>query len=112
MREPGEVLRQVVLQVVQRCPQCRRAFAEEDVRLLGQMNETWLFSLYCPDCHGMALVGLSLARPAGGMEGEKETAPATPISADDVLEMHLLLEQVHSLEELLRKMPSGEEPPQ
>ncbi|MGC8958586.1 MAG: hypothetical protein ACP5OO_02220 [Chloroflexia bacterium] len=111
MREPGEVLRQVVLHVVQRCPQCRRVFSEEDVHLLGQMNETWLFSLYCPSCHVMALVGLALARPADREERVEEIAPPTPVSADEVLDMHLLLEQVNDLEELLRQMSPGEEPP-
>lgn len=39
MNEQGKLLRQIVLQVVQRCPQCRRTFTEEDVHLIGQMNE-------------------------------------------------------------------------
>ncbi len=104
MNEQGKLLRQIVLQVVQRCPQCQRAFAEEDVHLIGQMNEAWLFSLYCPTCHVMAFVGLSLARPADQETAGEEVAPAPPVSADDVLDMHLLLKEVDSLEELLRKM--------
>lgn len=104
MNEQGKLLRQIVLQVVQHCPQCRRAFSEEDVHLIGQMNEAWLFSLYCPSCHIMALVGLSLARPADQETGGEGVAPLPPVSADDVLDMHLLLEEVDDLEELLRRM--------
>ncbi len=106
MNEEGKLLRQIVLQVVQRCPQCRRTFAEEDVHLIGQMNEAWLFSLYCPSCHIMALVGLSVARPADQERAGEEVAPAPPVSADDVLDMHLLLKEVNSLEELLKRMSS------
>ncbi len=108
MNEQGKLLRQIVLQVIQRCPQCRRTFTEEDVHLIGQMNEAWLFSLYCPSCHVMALVGLSLARPADQETKREDLPPAPPVSADDVLDMHLLLEEVDSLEELLRKMPPEE----
>lgn len=93
MSERQELLRQVVLRVVQHCPQCQRAFSQEDVGLFGQIEETWLFALRCPDCHAMTVVGLAVAsrsvQPAvPGPAGET----VTPVTADDVLEMHRRLQ--------------------
>lgn len=101
MSDQGELLRQVVLRVVKQCPQCQQPYEAERVRILGRMGETWLFSLYCHSCQTLAVVGLALA-PAAELVSEQEADhdQAGPISADDVLDMHLFLQDLKDFRDL------------
>ncbi len=107
MSEREKLLRHVVLQVVRECPQCHHPFAGEDIRFLGQLDEAWLFSLYCHACHVLAIVGLAVAPVTPGREAD--AVPAQPITADDVLDMHMLLEQCPDVLRSLRAAGDGAE---
>lgn len=91
MNEGPELLRQVVLRMVQHCPQCQRPFSQEDVGLFGQLAETWLFALRCPACRAMTMVGLAVAAPDEQAAVRPSGETATPLSEEDVLEMRRLL---------------------
>lgn len=53
----GRLVRQVCTHV--RCRQCGRAFARENVIVLGERERTWLVAVVCTVCH---LQGLVFAR--------------------------------------------------
>lgn len=98
MSEQEWVLRQIVREAVRRCPRCQHPFAEADVQLVGREEEHWIFSLHCHACHTLALLGLSLVAEAELFSQDTPSAPPTrPISADDVLDMHLFLRDVRDL---------------
>ena len=94
MSERQELLRQAVLRVVRHCPQCQQPFDLMDIGLFGQLGETWLFALRCPACHVMTVVGLAVASPPEQpSEQEAPAKKAGPLTSDDVLEMHCVLER-------------------
>jgi hypothetical protein len=105
--ERERLLRHVVLQVVRKCPQCHQPFVGQDVRFLGQLDETWLFSLYCHTCQVLSIVGLAVAPAQPGKD--RGPVEARPINADDVLDMHLLLEQSPDILRLLRVASDSQE---
>ncbi len=116
MNGQGELLRRVVLQVIPQCPQCRSPFEREDVQYVAQMAETWLFSLYCQACQTLSVVGLAVAgetvegeqvmdkvgpAPSAGEDQERGGhVLAGPITADDVLDMHLFLRDLEDFQSL------------
>jgi hypothetical protein len=110
LSEHRELFRRIVLQVVQHCPKCHRPFEESHVQVLGQMGETWLFSLHCQHCHTLAVVGLALSTGE-----ESPVAEGAPLTPDDLQEMHLFLEDFdgdfRSLFGELNLPESSEEPP-
>ncbi len=89
----GEDLWRLVLQVVPRCFQCRQPFHKEDVRLVGQVGDTWVFFLHCPSCHTAALMGLAtMAHGELSPEEQRRFAQLSPLSSDDLLDLHNFLE--------------------
>ena len=110
MRERERLLRQIVLHVVQRCPQCQHPFEKGDLRLVGQDGDDWLFSLHCRSCRILAVVGLAMpAESEVFPEMEWAEAAPAPLSADDVLEMHLYLESQPDLRDLLDGLDERQE---
>ncbi len=98
MSEPERVLRQIVRGAVRCCPRCQQPFAEPDIQLVGQEGEHWVFSLHCHACHTLAFLGLALVAEAELFPPDSpDEPPARPISADDVLDMHLFLQDTPGL---------------
>ena len=102
MKGRERLLRHIVLHVVQHCPHCHGSFAEEDVRLAGQEGENWFFSLHCRSCQRLSLIGFVMPAEAEVFpDQEVGEALPLPLSADDVLEMRLFLENVRDFRSLL-----------
>jgi|YelNatPaOPRAMG01_1025707.scaffolds.fasta_scaffold80274_3 hypothetical protein len=109
MTEQEKWLRQILLQVIPACPHCHRRFEDRDIRVLGRQEQTWMLSLHCPGCHILALIGIGVA---SDLEPEEiaRFREVPPISADEVLDLHLLLKEYRGD---LRGLIEGktEEPP-
>lgn len=118
MSEPLAWLRQIVLQTVQQCLRCQQPFQEQDIHLLGQMGETYILSIYCRSCQTLVVIGLAISSPSAGTApaDEEPLVHLTPIGNDDLLEMHLFLDQFDGDFRLLFKNldrpTASETPPQ
>jgi hypothetical protein len=100
----------LVLQLVQqlRCVECGRLYDPEDFAFIHRWPEVWVLSTrcrYCDDlCHVVIFMQLDTGpEPLLEMTPEEAEAAAQlpPITADDVLDVHLLLQRPEAdLEEL------------
>jgi hypothetical protein len=124
-------IRKIVVERMDRCSVCHRAFDEEDVEVLSRKQDMWMMIVQCRDCHARsfvaALVGdATTSSPAGqlfdlaaaefGFEERVETherieldeALAPALTVDDVIEMHEFLEDFDGdFKKLISSMPRG-----
>ncbi len=113
-RSEGHIKR-VVLNRMERCGVCHRAFAHDDIHIISRKPNMWMMLVECTDCHARNFVAavtnngnpeeaqLALRRLSRGQrdaedpmlleEDLRELNPpvAAPISTDDVLDMHEFL---------------------
>ena len=79
-----------------KCGRCGWHCGPADADLLGYRGDLWVFSVYCPSCKSQGLVAAAIKRGevpevvAELTEAEKSKF-STPISSDDVLDMHIFL---------------------
>ena len=98
----------------QHCPRCGSPYQSESVQVLARRSEVWMIMLSCATCQQkdtfvvkfpLELQGrrnvtsYRLSRPPSPPLSEKlppleippDPVPTTPVSSDDVLDMHLFL---------------------
>lgn len=91
-----QVLRRLITNL--KCRHCGGQYSTGNIQVLGQHKETWFVSAYCPQCQNEGLLALSVNRghtrqPATDLTPQEvdRTSHLPPISADEVLDIHLLL---------------------
>jgi hypothetical protein len=102
-------IKRIVLERMDRCSVCHRAFEPDDIHVISRKPDVWMMVVQCVDCHArnfvaalvgdgdptaaqMALRQLSAEQRLGEVELEPEAqTPGEPITVDDVIEMHEFL---------------------
>ncbi|HUE75500.1 MAG TPA: hypothetical protein VMP10_01630 [Chloroflexota bacterium] len=89
-------IREIVASSVGNCGDCGVTFGATDVSIVGHQDTLWFLSLSCPGCHNHSLIAAVIQESnATETPGEVVDAPAreasTPISSDDVTDMHEFL---------------------
>ncbi len=104
MRTPGPLdedeKRRLVLKLVTklRCVNCRELYHPRDFSLVEQRPEAWVLGIQCRRCgdsaHIVVLMNLG-HEPGGALKPDEGRAadPVPPITADDVLDLHLFLRE-------------------
>jgi hypothetical protein len=127
--EPDVTMKRIVLKRMERCSVCHRHFSTDDVHILNRQPDMWTMMVECTDCHSRNFVA---ALMNDGDPGEarlalrelsdtvaQELMPATvepdpvdtlpagdPVSATDVVDMHLFLEAFDGdFKQLFHKAP-------
>lgn len=94
--------RQMVLKLIShlRCLECGRAYGRQDFTLVHRWEDVWLLSATCPDCdqtsHVVIFMQLDSQRELSTDLTPEELRHAPewpPITADDVLDIHAMLEE-------------------
>ena len=93
--------RRLVIQLVQqlRCLECSRLYDPEDFALVHRWGEVWVLSTRCRHCDDVCHVVIFMQletepEPLTDLTPEEAEMMATlpPITADDVMDVHLLLQ--------------------
>jgi len=108
-------IKRVVLDRMERCGVCHRAYGHDDIHVISRKPDMWMLLVECTDCHARNFVAavmndgdadqaqLALRRLSRGQRDAaeplflKETLAEPPppeaaqITADDVLDMHEFL---------------------
>jgi len=87
------------------CSACEAAVTGERIRLLARREDLAFVEIACADC-GSTTLGF-VVDESGAPNTAERAAGATPVSTDDVLDMHLALEAWHGdLRSLLGSRPA------
>jgi hypothetical protein len=117
MDRPENQIRRIVVERMDRCNICHRAFAEDDVEVISRKNDMWMMLVQCQDCHARnfvaAVVGDTSAESfsdsifdlaTSGVEFREiesddaaddvaiEVRDGDPVTFRDVIAMHSFLE--------------------
>jgi hypothetical protein len=83
-----------------RCVECGEAYNAHDFSLVGRWQDVWVLSADCRNCGDSSHVVIAMqlaAEPEAVLDLTPEEAQTAkgwpPVSADDVLDMHLLLRE-------------------
>jgi hypothetical protein len=95
-----------------RCSSCEASYEPDGVNVLGHQDELWFVTVRCSRCQTQGLIAAlvregadTAARsPAATPPDEPRPASGTPISEDDVVDMHKFLVDFRGgIDELLSK---------
>ena len=109
---PEQHIKRIVLHRMDRCAVCHHEFEIDDIRVLSRKPDMWMMLVECTDCHSRNFVAavlddgdpdearLALRRlsdeatslPRSAAPSDSPAEPVDPITAEDVLDMHLFLE--------------------
>ena len=110
-RSPEEIAREerikrLILAAVSRCSACRRSYTLTDFAVLGHHEHLWMVTVICADCHHQGFVTAVIqGRPSPGTKAvptpllelspaeRARFASATPVVTDDLLDLHLFLDE-------------------
>lgn len=113
--EPDVTMKRIVLDRMERCSVCHRDFSTDDIHIINKQPDMWTMMVECTDCHSrnfvaalmndgdagearLALRRLSDAAATEMHPPEQPVDPADtlpdgdPVSATDVVDMHLFLD--------------------
>src|SRR5712691_1388448 len=106
----------------QHCPRCGSPYQSESVQVLARRSEVWMIMLSCATCQQKdtfvvkfplemqgrrSVTSYRLSRPPSPPLPEKQPEPeapsvsTTPVTSDDVLDMHLFLKHFNGDFQLL-----------
>src|SRR4030042_6166282 len=81
-----------------KCGRCGQQCEPANIDVMGHQEDLWLFSAYCSSCKSQGLVLVAVAIKESEEPGvvtepteAEQTKFSTPISSDDVLDMHTFL---------------------
>ena len=109
---PDQHIKRIVLHRMDRCAVCHHEFEIDDIRVLSRKPDMWMMLVECTDCHSRNFVAavlddgdpdearLALRRlsdeatslPRSSTPPVAPAEPVDPVTADDVLDMHLFLD--------------------
>ena len=104
-------IKRIVLNRMERCTVCHREFGSDDINVVSRRADMWMMVVTCTECHSrnfvaavlgdgdpdeaqLALRKLSESGRIGVESPEEDEADAvggTPVSIDDVIDMHEFL---------------------
>ena len=100
-----ERVKRLILAAVSRCSTCQRQYTIGDFAIIGHREHLWMVSVVCDGCHHQGFItvvihGRSPARARTTPTPLPELTPAervrfasaTPVATDDLLDLHLFLE--------------------
>lgn len=78
------------------CGGCGQHCEPTDVDILGHQEDVWIISVYCPSCNSRGLVTVVIkegeeSEAASELTEVEKSGFSTPVSADDVIDMHIFL---------------------
>lgn len=100
-------IKRIVLNRMERCGTCHHNFDPEEIHVLSRRPDMWMMVVECSECHSRNFVAAVLndgdpgeaqiaLRRLTGEDAPIEAPPAAssepPVSTDDVLDMHLFLD--------------------
>lgn len=97
----GTVRERLIRQLVQQVECiCGRQYKPENFRLLARSDQLWFFRAFCPRCRTTGVIGILVAegQPLIRDVSKKEWRQFQkkgPITADEVLDLHLFLKDYH-----------------
>ncbi len=110
-RSPEEIAREervkrLILAAVSRCSVCRRSYTLTDFAVLGHREHLWMVTVICAECQHQGFVTAVIqGRPTAKNKPAQipllELSPAerarfaiaTPVVTDDLLDLHLFLDE-------------------
>ena len=101
-------IKRIVLDRMERCGVCHRDFSPDDIKVLSRKADMWMMVVECVECHARNFVAAVLGdgdpseaqlalRRLSRQHAERAAEPspagedATPVTVDDVLDMHEFL---------------------
>lgn len=95
-----EVIKQIMTS--SKCDICGNVYEEDNIRIIGNVEDTWILQVYCQGCHSQTLLAATVTveeDPVYTREEnitdllpeEQELFQNTVITVDDVLDMTLFL---------------------
>lgn len=84
-----------------KCDVCGRSFEEDDIKILGHDENIWVLEVNCGTCHAQSMLAAlkdeevvekSVEEISDLLETELEQFGDVVITGDDVLDMHIFLE--------------------
>jgi len=101
-----ERIKRLILAAVSRCSACRRSYTLTDFAVIGHREHLWMVTVICADCHHQGFITAVIqGRPAPSTKAAQtallELSPAerarfaiaTPVATDDLLDLHLFLDE-------------------
>ncbi len=101
-----ERIKRLILAAVSRCSACRRSYTLTDFAILGHREHLWMVTVICAECHHQGFVtAIIQGRPTPSAKAAQtallELSPAerarfaiaTPVATDDLLDLHLFLDE-------------------
>lgn len=101
-----ERIKRLMLAAVSRCSACHRSYTLDDFAVLGHREHLWMVTVICAGCHHQGFVtaviqGRPTPRPKITPPLLPELSPAerarfataTPVATDDLLDLHLFLDE-------------------
>jgi hypothetical protein len=89
-------VRQVVLSVLETCSQCHQPYELQDIRIVGRHGNLWVLAVSCSHCDAHACVAAVVSdsdvEDVTAEESASNADAGTPVTVDDVLDMHEFLE--------------------
>lgn len=115
-------IKRIVLNRMERCGVCHRAFAADDIQVVSRRSDLWMMVVACAECQSRNFVAAVLGDGDPGeaqlalrqmseehvLEGMAPGIEATgpPIGAADVVDMHLFLREFDGdFQRLFRSTP-------
>jgi len=105
-------IKRIVLDRMERCTVCHSGFEPDDVHVLSRKSDMWMLMVSCGECNARNFVaavigdgdaeeaqlalrrlGEEHVRSAVDDADDLENSSGTPISVDDVLDMHAFMQE-------------------
>jgi hypothetical protein len=105
-RAREERIKRLILAAVSRCSACRRRYELANFAVIGHRDHLWMVTVICDRCHNQGFItavieGHDLDGPGAQRQPISELTPAErarlantqPIATDDLLDLHLFLDE-------------------
>ncbi len=79
-----------------KCGMCGNHYSSGNLNILGHKEDLWFLSVFCPSCKSQGLVA-AVVREGKAAEAlteltqEEQKKLSTPLSSDDLIDMHAFL---------------------
>lgn len=92
-------VRRTVVSVLEQCSNCQHQYSLDDARVIERQGELWVLSVRCSHCEAQAYVaavvdgdGAEVDEVTGSVDDNFEIVTDSPVTVDDVLDLHQFLE--------------------
>src|SRR3954447_10120759 len=105
-RAREERIKRLILAAVSRCSACRRRYELANFAVIGHRDYLWMVTVVCDRCHNQGFITAvieghdldgsgALRGPISELTPEDRArfAATTPVATDDLLDLHLFLDE-------------------